>query len=767
MRNFAVALLLVMVLAAVGSASTPLPAFDVPTVDGLDPAAWGPRAEDGDVAYRAALAGKPAVLTVPTWWGKSVRPPEDAIYMLGVRYKDVATKPIVFLTHGGVSNYFGNNEVHRFGGTGDGKWKTAAVPVSWDLIMRKRGDKDVTELEIRADKDLPVGSIAVTELKGEALAQARAKYETETRAWIAAAQTEKRKTASLGPKQTPVLPEDWKKRQMVPFARTYMTGIFPNSAPQKGEAGAPLKLRMARNEYETAALGVYANGVDLGSVHVDASPLVNDAGDPLPCEIVIRAAEYSVVAVGKKGQPKSYRLYPQRMWPTHRVDIPNGRSHMFWVTVKTLGKSVKPGKYAGGAVLIGRSDVARIDENTLATVPIEIEVVDVMLPTMQECGLELGACGRPALGELKTLAEYNHTGMDIWFGGTQPKMTVTDGKLNLDWYYLNDWMSYARKLDMTHMFWFMGGDPYGFPDTMNLERDLYRAMVGDVHVGRKTFLSKTNASPKKVLPELRPYYKDFMRQLAAHAKKNDWPRMIVHPFDEPAKWVQSSKWDNPYHPVIGTGPWIKDHFEDSCALIREAVKGYDNVVTGGDIHHVDRTGKKDGLVFLDDITVFCTNAIHEDQRLGDIVRKAGVEFWQYSGCNDQSPAHRPRFTFGWYFAAYDSVGSLVWAYNAMRRFDTSDGDQWGYGWYTPYGTVETPFLIGLREGWDDRRWIALAQKTDPDAAKTLLAPIFKEAIARRSKKGRDTVSDFYAEMAGYEKMNAWRNAVIDLTLKKK
>jgi len=766
MRYLAVASTLVMTLAAVGCAAKPIPAIDVPTVDGLDTAAWGPRGKDGDVHFRAALAGKAASMTVPTWWGKSIRPKEGTVYLLTVRYKDTATKPIVFLTHGGVGNYWSNNEVHRFGGSGDGKWKTAHVPVSWDLIMRKRGDADVTELEIRADKDLPVESITVSRLEGKAFFQARDNYEAETRAWIAAAQAEKRKTASLGPKQAPSLPEAWKKRQMVPFARTYMTEIFPGSAPQKGEAGAPLKLRMARNEYETAAVGVYANGVDLNSVRVGTSGLETEGGRKLPCEISIRAAEYSVVATGGRGKPKGYRLYPQRMWPGYGVRIPGGRSHMFWITVKTLGKAVKPGKYTG-MVVVSRSDVARIDPNTMATVPIEIEVVDVMLPTMQESGLELGSCGRPALGELKTLAEYNHTGMDIWFGGTQPKMTVTDGKLHLDWYYLDDWMGYARKLDMRHMFWFMGGDPYGFPDTVNLERDLYRAMVGDVHVGRRTFLKKTNASPKKVLPELRPYYKDFMRQLAEHAKKKDWPRMIVHPFDEPAKWVQSSKWENPYHRVIGTGPWIKDHFEDSCALIREAVKGYDNVVTGGDIHHVDRTGKKDGLVFLDDITVFCTNAIHEDQRLGDIVRKAGIEFWQYSGCNDQSPAHRPRFTFGWYFAAYDSVGSLVWAYNAMRRFDTSDGDQWGYGWYTPFGTVETPFMIGLREGWDDRRWIALAKKTDPDGAKALLKPIFKEAIARRSKKGRDTVDDFYAEMAGYEKMNAWRNAVIDLVLKKR
>ena len=54
-------------------------------------------------------------------------------------------------------------------------------------------------------------------------------------------------------------------------------------------------------------------------------------------------------------------------------------------------------------------------------------------------------------------------------------------------------MEYAvGKLGMTHIFYFLGGDPLGFPDTMNLQRDLYRALEGDVDVGRKKFLKKTS-----------------------------------------------------------------------------------------------------------------------------------------------------------------------------------------------------------------------------------------------------------------------------------
>jgi len=447
-----------------------------------------------------------------------------------------------------------------------------------------------------------------------------------------------------------------------------------------------------------------------------------------------------------------YRLWPQRFWPAYPVDIPAGRSHAFWLTVQTKGAATKPGIYRG--VVRIRAGAAE------AELPVRVEVLPVMLPTMQEAGLELGACGFPTLQDLKTMAEYNHTGVDIWFGGAQQQMCVRDGKLEMDATYLDDWMTYAAKLGMTHMMWFMGGDPYGFPDTLNLERDLYRAQEGENNALRREFLKKTNENPDRVIPELRDLYVQWVRQMAENAKRKGWPgKLIIHPFDEPAKWVQSKKWENPYHPAIGAGKWIRPHFEDACALIREGAKGFDNILTGGDMHHAEPS-----LVFLDDVNVFCSNAIHEDEKLGDKVRAAGVRFWQYSGCGDHSPAHGARFAFGWYFAAYDSRGSLVWAYDSLSRFDTSEAGGWGYGWYTPFGTVETPYLIGLREGWDDRRWIEAYRRTvvaaDP-AAQAVLDDIFRQAVARRTDKGTDTVNDFYAEMAEYARMDTWRARLAD------
>ncbi|KPK83564.1 MAG: hypothetical protein AMJ81_07930 [Phycisphaerae bacterium SM23_33] len=731
-----------------------LPSLKLADWPGLDEADWARPARIDERACRAAKAGRDARIVVPVWWGKATRPPEGTVYVLKVTYNDTAAQPVVLSSHAGVAGYWGASEVHRFGGLGDGKWKTADVPISWDLLIRKNAPGDVTEFFIRADKDLPVESIVVTPT-GEGAAE---KYFRETREWVARVQADKRKAADLGAGQEPVLPDASKGKPLVPFARTYMATLMPNAAPQQGEAGAGLELRLARNEYETAAFGVYANGTDLKEVDFTVGELTGPAGK-LTCEIDCRSAEYAAVVKSSRAREKSYLMFPQRMWPAYPVDIPAGRSHWFWVTVKTLGEASKPGKYEGNV----RVACQTASGEASCAFPIRVEVVPVTLLTMQQAGLDHGSClgGLCTLQELRTLFEFNHTGMHIWFGGAQSQMTVRKGKLAQDWYYLDDWMQYAvDKLGMTHIFWFLGGDPLGFPDTLNLERDLYRAQPGDRNALRREFLDKTNAKPAMVIPELRQLYPEWVRQMAEHAQNGPWPKKIIlHPFDEPNKWAGRGKWDNPFHTVIGAGSWIKPHFRDNCQLIRKGSAGFDNVLIGADVYSPSA-----GLVFLGDIDVFCTNAIHADQEMGNKVRAAGKQFWQYGGCDDHASADDVRLRFGFYFGAYDSRGSLTWAYNTLPRFDTTGGQGWGFGWYTPFGTVQTPFMIGLREAYDDRRWAETYKKlAGKAAAEKLLAEIGRQAIAQRSD--RAAPKDFAERLARLQNMDRWRNQIIDAILK--
>ncbi len=725
-----------------------LPTWKLAEIQGLSSRQWGAVVEEPGGSYRAARAGQTASIIVPAWWGASFRPPEGTVYVLTIEYQDSSPQPVIFYAHAGVGPYWGLSEVHRFGGDPAGQgpqWKTAEVPLSWDLICLKAGaggQRALTELAIRARADLPVRSIRLR-LAGPEDAE---RYFRETRSWIARLQAGKRAAARGGPAEKAIIPDAMKGKPIVPYVRSWMRPVLPHSAPQEAEAGAAVRIRMARNEYDPAAFAVYANGRPLRNVTCAIGPLAGPAGQ-LNCELDLRTAEYSAVQetadyAATKDSGK-YRLYPQRLWPAYAADVPAGQSQLFWLTIRTLGEASRPGRY-GGTVRISA-------EGAAVELPVQVEVLPVTLPSVTEANLALSNCtaGLPTLQEVQTLVAHNHNGVDIWFGGTQPGMKVKDGKLELDWTYLDDWMTRAAKAGMTHVVWFFGGDPKGFPDTLNLERDLYRSRPGDGGDLRREFLTKANAAPEKVLPELRELYVDFVRQTVQHARAAGWPELILQPFDEPGKWAGRQRADNSFHEVVGAGPWIKDHFKDCCALIRQADP---KVKLALEAHVVPPC-----LDFLGDVDIFCTNRAWQVGDLAERLRAAKVSFWQYANCDDQAPPHRTRYSFGFYFGAYGSSGSLVWAYNFMPRFDTSSGVAWGSGWYTPFGTVIAPSLVGLREGMDDRRWMEALRRAGGQA---VLEELAKQALASRA----ETPYTSYNEVDDPAKLDGWRNRIMDAVL---
>ncbi|MHC4717970.1 MAG: hypothetical protein ACYS5V_13430, partial [Planctomycetota bacterium] len=253
---------------------------------------------------------------------------------------------------------------------------------------------------------------------------------------------------------------------------------------------------------------------------------------------------------------------------------------------------------------------------------------------------------------------------------------------------------------------------------------------------------------------------EWCRQVAAHAKARNWPEVILTPFDEPAKWIQGpGKVVGNYRHAIGTGPWIKPYFKDACAALRE---GAPDVRIYGSIHHINYRRRNSGLVFLHDIDVFCTNAVHEDPTIGDKVRAAGRHFWQYAGTGGAGSPDRARYAFGFFFASHGSRGSLAWAYNWGRGFDTTSGSNWMYAWQTPYDTIPAPYFEGMREAWDDRRVIETYTKRFAGDAEAMaeLKAIFAAARRSRTRGGRDTVSDFWAAVDDATKMDRWRDRLL-------
>ena len=245
---------------------------------------------------------------------------------------------------------------------------------------------------------------------------------------------------------------------------------------------------------------------------------------------------------------------------------------------------------------------------------------------------------------------------------------------------------------------------------------------------------------------------EWTRRFAEHARAAGWPNVILTPFDEPAKHVQ-------YRSGLGMLSFIKPQFKQQVRLLRT---GDPKAQIYGSIHHY-----APGIGFLEDVDVFCTNAIAENPRLPEEVLAAGKTFWEYSGTTDSGLPGVARYTFGYYFASHGSTGSLVWAYNWGNRFDTLDGNNWLYAWNTPFDVIPSPYMEGMREAWDDRRFIETlrqaAAKKGVDIS-AFMGRLFADVARARGAGGTDTVNDFWDRSNSDAVMDEWKDRLVDRLL---
>ena len=704
------------------------------TAEQLGPDSWGEPIRIGDKDCRLAKSGKDAWLRAPAWWKDGLRPAEGQYYLAEIVYQDTAGKPILFNVWAGFGGNESRSEMHRFGGLKDGKWKTVAVPLGWDVLMVRPGTRLVEFSIDSKDGDVAVASIRVVPLASKDLAKAAEQWNADTRAWVQQVQQrhEGKERKELEKAQKPVEAAIQGDAAVVPYVRSYMNTVYPYSAPQAGEGGAPLKAEMAQNEYEPAALGVYAPKSDLTNVTVKVEGLHQENGKGL-LNGEVRTAEYALVQNGA-----GLAAFPQRLWPMYATSIKKGQSGWFWVTFQSDPKTTPAGLYRGKAIV--SSDQGQ------ATVDVQVRVLPIQLVDMNDTDLRMGGCitGMVSRHDMEEMVRHNHNQLQYWFSGVQPKFIVKKGgDFDLDFTILDDQFEQARKAGIKSNVYFLGGNPYGFPSTQTLPRELARQVLGMTMDEYKALMLK---DPYNVPEQLVPLYKKWVAKVMQHAKEKNWPEQILTPFDEPAKWVQSRE---------GTGKWIRPQFEQCCQFIHEA---WPATRIYGSIHHA-----KPGIVFLKDIDVFCTNAVGEDATLGDQVREGKKVFWQYSGTSASSPADRARFTFGFYFHSFNSRGSLCWAYNWFTdRFDNTQGDNWGYGWYSPTDVIPAPYYEGMREAWDDRRYIETLRKVGKEKGvevETFLNEIGQTARASRGKGGEDTVNDFWDQAKQVGVMDELRQRV--------
>jgi len=682
-------------------------------------------------------ARTPGLIEVPAWWSGN-RPPRNEMIVLEIEYLDNLAHPATAQVYSGLDTRGGISELHRFGGVGDGAWKTARVPCPADLIFLYLPKKTLRFLVSSAGELTVRSARLVAPDPGD-----EERYNEETRRWVRREQSGRVIIDSIYYRnaQTPVLSADWAGRPLVPFMRSWMSLVEPISAPQAGETAFPAAVKMALNEYEPFQLGVYANGRDLEQVAVSVDPIRDSRGR----EVVtakVRAAEYSIVKNRDHGYFLDY--FPQRLWPAYPFDVEAGRSHLVLIDLKTAENNSAAGTYSTVIRLKARG----VEE---VAVPLTVEVLPVRLLTMEEAGLKLGGCTTGLIPEyeLAALREYNHNMVNIWYAGVRPVLSKKGDTFEMDFRVMDDWMAAAARQGFSDMVYFLGGNPPLFPRTMHLPRTLAECLFG---VKGESWNKLSFENPHQVPPEIVPHMVDWARRFGEHAQAAGWPNIILTPFDEPAKWVQ-------YYTQSGMLRHIKGQFIQQVELLR---KGWPGVDIYGSIHHY-----YGGIDFLPYVDIFCTNAIAENWNLGEEVREAGKEFWQYSGTNDKGLPGVARYTFGYYFAWHNSRGSLVWAYNWGKRFDTIDGSNWMYVWNTPFDLVPAPYMIGLREAWDDRRLLetlkAKASEKNYDLS-SFLGQLFIEVAAARGRGGTSTLDDFWERARSDLVMDDWHERMVNKLL---
>lgn len=731
--------------------SQDLPKASFTKISDLKETEWGPVSENEGVAFRSVLAGKKGEFAFTNWWGNTIRPPYGERYILEIKFQDNVKKPAIVSSFGGIGNYLGSSELHRIGGSGDGKWKTAYVPVSWDLMMLKSGEKVIRFYIANTDKeiDLPCADILI---RKAVLPADQVRYEAESRAWVKKEFSEIEAKMEV-PKTELALGDKYKNKVLIPFARAYYDKIERLDVPTLEEVEGRVYIRASLNEYEPGTFGVHALQ-DVQNVTFEVSDFTNKEGK-LDCKVELSAMEYVAMERKNKDGSKNSIYSSERLWTAFPENLKKGENAWFWITIKTEEGKSKPGTYEGKVTVIAD----KIKEE----ISVRVDILPLKLLTMDEAGLWMGGCvsGLVSEQEMMTMKEYNHNMINLWIAGAKPEMKKGKDRIELGFYYLDDFMRLCNKTGQNRIVWFLGGNPPAFPHTLTLERELYSVFY---EKPQDEFFKILQAEDKrsKIIPEVRDLYKNFISDLVNHGEKSKWPELIFTPFDEPVKYSKPVI-DNKYKYAVGTGLWTREHFKDSCDAIHEASPKTKVYIS---MHHnfVRAPFGRVGETFLPHVDIVNTNAIDEDPDLNRKVLDKGKEFWQYSGTRGG------RYNFGFYFGVHESTGSLCWAYNWGPRFNSSGTKEAQYAYNSPFKTIVTPEYELFREAWDDRRYLAtymaLAKKKGVDT-KEFFASIKKEVLQNLSEATVDKVEVFYVKELDKNKLESIRaklaQKIIDLS----
>lgn len=138
----------------------------------------------------------------------------------------------------------------------------------------------------------------------------------------------------------PVLGEEDRRRGFLGFVPDAVDAIAFEHRPTPGETARPLRIELARDEYEPATFGVWA-AREMRGLAVTATPLRRDGGsETLPLDI--RVARYWPQRVS--WNTSTYRVIPEMLEPARPFDLAMDEVRQVWLTVHAAADAT-PGVY--------------------------------------------------------------------------------------------------------------------------------------------------------------------------------------------------------------------------------------------------------------------------------------------------------------------------------------------------------------------------------------------------------------------------------------
>jgi hypothetical protein len=142
------------------------------------------------------------------------------------------------------------------------------------------------------------------------------------------------------PAPTPT--DEQQRAGYIVFSRNYLEEVYYNSNPRPAEIGAELRLFATPGEYEPVTFAVKPLAA-LSGATVTCTELKTEAGATLPREIVdVRFVRQLARGV----RSFVWMPGPEALEPFDRLDLPAGRTTLFWLTVH-VPPTAAPGRYTG------------------------------------------------------------------------------------------------------------------------------------------------------------------------------------------------------------------------------------------------------------------------------------------------------------------------------------------------------------------------------------------------------------------------------------